>query len=102
MKDAHERYANIEVAYLLQKTETYDGAVILASKLSRNIDRAFGGGLERARAGLTIVQPTIVQPAQSWGSGPAVRGVRASLVLLGRPRINSILDQAEGLTPIDQ
>lgn len=41
VKDAHDRYANIEVAYLLQKMEEYDGVVILASNLSKNIDQAF-------------------------------------------------------------
>jgi hypothetical protein len=41
VNDAHDRYANIEVAYLLQKMEEHDGAVILASNLSRNIDQAF-------------------------------------------------------------
>jgi DNA polymerase III delta prime subunit len=41
VKDAHDRYANIEVAYLLQKIEEYEGVVILASNLSRNIDEAF-------------------------------------------------------------
>lgn len=41
VKDAHDRYANIEVAYLLQKVEEYEGAVILASNLSKNIDEAF-------------------------------------------------------------
>jgi ATPase family associated with various cellular activities (AAA) len=41
VKDAHDRYANIEVAYLLQKLEEHDGVVILASNLKRNIDEAF-------------------------------------------------------------
>ena len=41
VKDAHDRYANIEVAYLLQKMEEHEGAVILASNLSKNIDTAF-------------------------------------------------------------
>jgi DNA polymerase III delta prime subunit len=41
VKDAHDRYANIEVAYLLQKIEEYAGVVILASNLSNNIDEAF-------------------------------------------------------------
>lgn len=41
VKDAHDRYANIEVAYLLQKLEEYDGIVILATNLSKNIDAAF-------------------------------------------------------------
>ncbi len=41
VKDAHDRYANIEVAYLLQKMESHDGAVILATNFSRNMDLAF-------------------------------------------------------------
>jgi len=41
VRDAHDRYANIEVAYLLQKIEDYEGVVILASNLSKNIDDAF-------------------------------------------------------------
>ena len=41
VRDAHDRYANIEVAYLLQKIEDYEGVVILASNLSKNIDEAF-------------------------------------------------------------
>jgi hypothetical protein len=39
--DAHDRYANIEVAYLLQKMESYPGAVVLATNFRRNIDDAF-------------------------------------------------------------
>jgi hypothetical protein len=41
VKDAHDRYSNIETAYLLQKIEEYQGVVFLASNLSRNIDSAF-------------------------------------------------------------
>jgi hypothetical protein len=41
VKDAHDRYANIEVAYLLQKIEEYDGFVILATNLILNVDDAF-------------------------------------------------------------
>ena len=41
VKDAHDRYANIETAYLLQKMEEHDGVVILASNLSKNMDQAF-------------------------------------------------------------
>ena len=41
VKDAHDRYANIETAYLLQKMEEYSGAVILATNLKMNLDDAF-------------------------------------------------------------
>jgi hypothetical protein len=39
--DAHDRHANLEVAYLLQKMEAHTGAVILATNFRRNIDDAF-------------------------------------------------------------
>lgn len=41
VKDARDRYANIEIAYLLQKIEQYDGVAILATNLRQNIDEAF-------------------------------------------------------------
>jgi ATP-dependent 26S proteasome regulatory subunit len=41
VKDAHDRYANVEVAYLLQKMEEYEGIVILATNFRRNLDDAF-------------------------------------------------------------
>ncbi len=41
VKDAHDRYANIEIAYLLQRIETYDGIAILATNLRQNLDEAF-------------------------------------------------------------
>ncbi len=41
VRDAHDRYANVEVAYLLQRIEGYAGAVILATNLRRNIDASF-------------------------------------------------------------
>ncbi|MGA7410474.1 MAG: ATP-binding protein [Bryobacteraceae bacterium] len=39
--DAHDRYANVETSYLLQKMEEYEGVVILATNLSENMDDAF-------------------------------------------------------------
>ena len=41
VKDAHDRNANVEVAYLLQQIEEYDGVCILATNLIGNIDAAF-------------------------------------------------------------
>ena len=41
VSDAHDRYANIETSYLLQKLEEHDGVVILASNLRCNLDDAF-------------------------------------------------------------
>ena len=41
VQDAHDRYANIETSYLLQKMEEYSGIVILATNFKRNMDNAF-------------------------------------------------------------
>lgn len=41
VKDSHDRYANIEVSYLLQRMETYQGLAILTSNLKASIDVAF-------------------------------------------------------------
>ena len=41
VRDAHDKYANQEVSYLLQRVEQYDGLVILATNLKSNIDEAF-------------------------------------------------------------
>jgi SpoVK/Ycf46/Vps4 family AAA+-type ATPase len=41
VKDSHDRYANIETGYLLQRMEDYDGIAILATNLRQNLDEAF-------------------------------------------------------------
>lgn len=41
VKDSHDRYANIEISYLLQRMEAYDGVVILATNMRSNLDEAF-------------------------------------------------------------
>lgn len=46
VKDAHDRYANIETAYLLQQIEDYDGIAILATNLRQNLDEAFSRRLD--------------------------------------------------------
>ena len=41
VKDAQDRYANQEVAYLLQRMESFDGITVLATNLRGNLDPAF-------------------------------------------------------------
>ncbi len=41
VKDSHDKYANMETAYLLQKMEEYDGLTILATNFAQNLDDAF-------------------------------------------------------------
>lgn len=41
VKDSHDRYANIEIAFLLQRIEAFDGVLLLATNLPGNLDDAF-------------------------------------------------------------
>src|SRR5439155_2455945 len=63
VSDAHDRYANIEVAYLLQRLETYPGLVVLATNLQRNIDQAF---LRRISVGVDFDEPDEGQRRAIW------------------------------------
>jgi len=63
VKDAHDRYANIETGYLLQKMEEYEGVVILATNLSKNIDGAF---LRRMRYVIDFPFPDKEQRKKIW------------------------------------
>jgi AAA+ superfamily predicted ATPase len=63
VKDAHDRYANIETAYLLQRTEEYDGLVILASNLKRNMDEAF---IRRLHFTIDFPEPEEVERLELW------------------------------------
>jgi hypothetical protein len=58
VRDSHDRYANIEVAYLLQRMETFDGLAILATNLRSNIDDAFTRRLD------VVVDFPMPDPAQ--------------------------------------
>jgi SpoVK/Ycf46/Vps4 family AAA+-type ATPase len=40
VRDSHDRYANIEVSYLLQRIESFNGLVILTSNARKDIDEA--------------------------------------------------------------
>jgi SpoVK/Ycf46/Vps4 family AAA+-type ATPase len=46
VSDAHDRYANLETAYLLSRLERYDGLAVLATNYRQNIDTAFSRRLE--------------------------------------------------------
>jgi SpoVK/Ycf46/Vps4 family AAA+-type ATPase len=63
VSDAHDRYANIEVAYLLQRLETYDGLVVMATNLQRNIDQAF---LRRISLAVDFALPDETQRRAIW------------------------------------
>jgi hypothetical protein len=63
VSDAHDRYANIEVAYLLQRLETYQGLVVMATNLQRNIDDAF---LRRISVAVDFEPPDEPQRRLIW------------------------------------
>jgi len=48
VRDSHDRYANIEISYLLQRMEAYDGVTILSTNLRANLDEAFTRRLQFA------------------------------------------------------
>jgi hypothetical protein len=63
VKDSHDRYANIEVSYLLQRMETYRGLAILTTNLKESLDPAF---LRRLRFVVPFPFPDAAQRAAIW------------------------------------
>lgn len=63
VKDSHDRYANIEVNYLLQRMEDYRGLAILATNMKSHLDPAF---LRRLRFLVDFPFPDAAQRAQIW------------------------------------
>ncbi len=61
--DAHDRYANQEVSYLLQKVEDYNGVVILATNYKSNLDEAF---LRRFQSTIYFPIPKPEQRKSIW------------------------------------
>jgi hypothetical protein len=63
VRDAHDRYANQEVSYLLQRVENYDGLVILATNSKNNIDEAF---LRRFQSIINFPKPDPGERLKLW------------------------------------
>ncbi len=63
VKDSHDRYANIEVSYLLQRMEAYRGLAILTTNMRGALDPAF---LRRLRFVVTFPFPDQAQRAEIW------------------------------------
>jgi hypothetical protein len=63
VKDSHDRYANIEVSYLLARMEDYRGVAILATNLRHALDDAF---LRRLRFVVTFPFPAPAERARLW------------------------------------
>jgi hypothetical protein len=63
VKDSHDRYANIEVSYLLQRMEAYRGLAILATNMKTALDSAF---LRRLRVVVDFPFPAVAQRRALW------------------------------------
>ncbi len=63
VKDAHDRYANIEINYLLQRMESYRGLAVLATNRKSDVDPAF---LRRIRFVVNFPFPDLAQRAEIW------------------------------------
>jgi hypothetical protein len=63
VKDSHDRYANIEVSYLLQRMESFQGLAILTTNLKSSLDRAFQ---RRLRFTVDFPFPDEVQRKAIW------------------------------------
>ncbi len=66
VRDSHDRYANQEVSFLLQRIETFDGLVILASNLATNVDEAFSRRFEQI---IHFPMPRKAERLQLWQKG---------------------------------
>lgn len=69
VKDAHDKYANQETAYLLQRMESFDGLTILATNLRGNLDPAFA---RRLHFIITFPDPDAETRARLWAGHLAV------------------------------
>ena len=63
VRDSHDRYANIEVSYLLQRMESYRGLAVLTTNLRSALDQAF---LRRLRFVVQFPFPDAAQRAEIW------------------------------------
>jgi SpoVK/Ycf46/Vps4 family AAA+-type ATPase len=63
VQDSHDRYANIEVSYLLQRMEAYRGLAILTTNMKSALDTAF---LRRIRFIVNFPFPDLEQRAEIW------------------------------------
>jgi MoxR-like ATPase len=83
VRDAHDRYANLEVSYLLARMERFKGLAILATNRRRDLDEAF---LRRLRAVVELPLPEGPQRAEIWRKTvpPGVDGSALDFDFLGR------------------
>lgn len=70
--DAHDRYANQEISYLLQRIEDFNGVIILASNMKSNIDEAF---LRRFQSVIHFPMPRSQERLKIWQNGLSPKAI---------------------------
>lgn len=88
VRDAHDKYANQEVSYLLQRIEDYNGLVILATNMKNNIDDAF---MRRFNSVLKFPFPDAAQRAMIW------RKSLPEAIFRDKPGASTIADKYDAL-----
>jgi hypothetical protein len=63
VEDAHDRFANIEIDYLLQRMEQFDGLAVLATNRKSDLDTAF---MRRLRFTIDFAPPTVAERERLW------------------------------------
>ena len=79
--DAHDRYANQEISFLLQRIEEFNGVVILASNLKANIDDAF---MRRLQSMVYFPMPKPAERLRIWTNAFSPRAEPEQKIDLGR------------------
>lgn len=82
VNDAHDRFANIEVDYLLQRMEQFDGVAVLATNRKGDLDTAF---MRRLRFTIDFAPPTIAERERLWRLA-----LEASADTDGRPLVGEV------------
>jgi SpoVK/Ycf46/Vps4 family AAA+-type ATPase len=85
VKDSHDRYANVEVGYLLQRMEAYRGLSILATNLRGNLDPAF---LRRIRYAIDLGFPDEAARRAIWERHVPAKAPRGALDLDALARLD--------------
>jgi hypothetical protein len=96
VSDAHDRYANLETAFLLARLERFDGLAILSTNLRRNIDAAFTRRLEFV---LEFDEPTVAERVALWRchlppNAPIDRDVDVGLLASQFPVVGALIRNA--------
>jgi len=79
--DSHDRYANQEISFLLQRIEEFNGVTILASNLKGNIDDAF---IRRFQSVVQFPMPKVAERLRLWKNAFSIKAILEEKIDLGR------------------